>query len=199
MKDKIINPFKYVAGVTSFITGIIIISATAITGYFSKTHFPDIISVKTCPGFSIWYFFLQGFSNWIVLSLILYLIAVIFSKSSVRAVDIFGTQAVARFPYLIASFIGFSDSINKFGQYILWTYMQNGAPVDLSAPDVVIAIILMVLTLALTIWLVILMFNAFRVSANIKGSKSIVLFIVAFISSIVITHYISNFLIFKFS
>jgi hypothetical protein len=193
MNSKILNPFIFIAGLTSLFAGIVVLTATAVTGYFSKTHFPDIISVKIGADFSIWYYIIQSFSNWIVLSLILYLAAIIYSKSSVRAIDIFGTQAIARFPYLLAAFTGFSDSIDKLGKYFMWNYLQIGAPVNLSALTVITAIVLLIFTAVLTIWLVILMYNAFKVSSNIKGTNSIVLFIIVFI--IIISHY----LILKFS
>jgi len=199
MITKLINPFKYIAGVESLVVGILIILATAYIGYSSNTHFPDLISIKTCPDLPVWYFLLQGLSNWIVISTVLYSCAAVWSPSSIRFVDIFGTQALARFPYLIASFIGFSGSINKFGKYMLWTVIQKGESISLSTGNFVLAISLIILTFLLTIWLVALMFNAFKISANLKGTKVVVLFIIAFIVSMVITSYLSKYLFSKFS
>jgi len=199
MIKKLINPFKYIAGTSSLIAGVFIIILTAVIGFLSKTHFPDTISIKISPDLSIWYYIIQCFSNWIVFSIIIYLAALLFSKSSVRVVDIFGTQALARFPYIPASFIGFSDSLNRFGEYILWKYLQKGEPVDFSFSEGVYAILLMIATLALTIWLIVLMYNAFKVSSNIKGSKSVILFIISLIISIIATSYISKYLFLKFS
>jgi len=199
MNKAIFNPFKYVAGAKSLILGILIILITAYIGFLSNTHFPDLISIKLCSDFPVLYFVLQSFSNWLIFSTILYLCAIIVSTSSIRAIDIFGTQALARFPYLIAAFIGFSDSINKFAKYILWTSLKIGEPISLSTGNFVIAISLIILTFLLTIWLVALMYNAFKVSANIKGTKAVVFFIIVFIVSMVITGYISKYLFAKFS
>jgi hypothetical protein len=199
MITKLLNPFKYIAGVKSLVIGILIILVTAYIGYTSNTHFPDLISIKTCPDLPVWYFVIQSLSNWIVVSTLLYSCAIVGSQSSIRFVDIFGTQAFARFPYLIASFIGFSDSINKFGKYMLWTLLQNGESISLSTGNFVIAISLLILTFLLTIWLVALMYNAFKVSANLKGTKAVVLFIIVFIVSMIITGYISKYLFAKFS
>jgi hypothetical protein len=199
MITKLLNPFKYIAGVKSLVVGILIILVTAYIGYTSNTHFPDLISIKTCPDLPVWYFVIQSLSNWIVFSSLLYLFAIVGSPSSIRFVDIFGTQALARVPYLIASFIGFSDSINKFGKYMLWTLLQKGESISLSTGNFVIAISLLILTFLLTIWLVALMYNAFKVSANLKGTKAVVFFIIVFIVSMVITGYISKYLLVKFS
>ncbi|HPT20626.1 MAG TPA: hypothetical protein PLR88_01660 [Bacteroidales bacterium] len=199
MIKRLINPFIYIAGAPSLIAGILIIFLTSVIGYYSNTYFPDVISVKTAPGLKVWYLIILGFSNWLVLSTVLYLAAVIFSKSSVRVVDIFGTQALARFPYLLASFIGFSGSIDRFGKYVLWTYLQKGEPVIISVSTMIFAIILIVITIMLTVWLIVLNYNAFKVSANIKGTKSIVLFTTSLIISIVFTSLFSKFLFIQFS
>jgi len=195
MITKLFNPFKYIAGGYSLIIGVLVLLFTALIGFFSNTHFPDLISVKTCPDFPLQYFIIQSLSNWIVVSSIFYLISIIASTSKVRVIDIFGTQALARFPYLIASFIGFSNSVDNFGKYILWELMQKGEPIELNVSVIVIAVSLIILTLLLTIWLVVLMFNAFKVSANLKGYKLILLFIAGFILSIFLTGLISNQLI----
>lgn len=189
------NPFRYIAGVKSLVAGILVLLLTAIAGYFSHIHFPDLISVKTGPGFPLWYFILQSFSNWLVISILLYVLALIFSPSSVRAIDIFGTQAIARFPYLFAALAGFSGSLDKFGKYVVYNTLHQGEPVNLSTGDTVMAISILIFTLLLTIWMVVLMYNAFRVSANVKGGRSAALFIVAFVISMIATIFLSRYYI----
>ncbi len=199
MNKTIFNPFKYVAGAKALILGILIILITAYIGFLSNTHFPDLISVKLWSDFPVLYYVLQGLSNWLIFSTILYLCAIIFSTSSIRAIDIFGTQALARFPYLIAAFIGFSDSIIKFGKYTLWKYFKIGEQISLSTSSAVIAVSILFLVLLLTIWLVVLMYNAFKVSSNLKGTKSVVLFVIVFIVTVIVTSYATKYLITYFS
>lgn len=198
MIKKIINPFYYVAGIKSLIFGLIIIFATSIVGYLSRTHFPDIISIKTSPDFSFWYFVIQNFSNWFIVSTLFYIASIIFSKSSVRLVDIYGTQALARFPYFIASFVGFSGALDAFGKYLLWTLMRQGEPCEISVIQIISAILLIVFSLLLTIWLITLMFNAFKISANLKGKKLILIFIIVLIISLLFSGYLTKMLILKF-
>lgn len=195
MIKKLINPFHYIAGFKSLLLGVIIILSTSIVGYLSNTHFPDVISIKTSPHFPVYYFIIQGLLNWIVVSTIFYIASLLFSKSSVRIIDLFGTQALARTPYILASFVGFSDSINAFGKYLLWTLMHQGEPVEISSIDIMIAILFMIFTLLLTIWLITLMLNALKVSANLKGASLAVIFIVGLIISMVISVYLNTTLI----
>jgi len=195
MIKKLINPFHYIAGFKSLILGVLIILSTSIIGYLSNTHFPDIISIKTSPHFPAYYFILQGLLNWIVVSTVFYIASIIFSKSSVRIIDLFGTQALARTPYLLASFVGFSDSINAFGKYLLWDLMQQGEPIEISSIDIMLAILLMIFTLLLTIWLITLMLKALKVSANLKGASLTMIFIFGLIISMVISVYLNTTLI----
>jgi len=195
MISILFNPFKYIAGLKSFVAGVSIILITAFIGYLSHTHFPDLISVKICPAFPLWYFIFQSLADWLVFSIILYLGTIIFSASSVRFIDIIGTQALARAPYLIVSWMGFSNSIIQFSKYILWKALHYGNPVDLSIGNAISAVSMMFLSILTTIWMVTLMFNAFRISANLKGIKSVVLFIIVFIISMVLTSMFSMHLI----
>lgn len=191
--NKFLNPFRYIAGGKSLLVGIVVLLLTAITGYFSHTHFPDLISIKLSPAFPLWYFVAQVFTNWLVISVMLYLLALIFSSSSVRMVDIFGTQALARAPYFLAAVTGFFSAMHKFGRYILYTRFHQGEPVDLTSTDVVLVVFLMILSLFLSIWTIILMYNAFSVSANMKGGKAVAIFISAFIISMVTTLFLSRY------
>ena len=108
MSKYLFNPFRYIAGWESMAAGILVLLATSVIGYYSHIHFPDIISVKTNPGIPYYVLLVENGLNWLVPSIVLYLAALIFSSSSVRVVDVFGTQALARAPYLIAAFTGFS-------------------------------------------------------------------------------------------
>ncbi len=195
MFNKLINPFRYIAGGQSLFIGLLFITATSVTGYFSHTNFPDVISVKIEIEMPVMYYLIQGLINWLVLSTVFYIAAVIFSKSSVRIIDIYGTQALARAPYLLAAFTGFSESLNNFGRYILWTMLQQGESIHLSAFEIALAILILSITVLLTVWMITLMFNAFKVSSNIKGTKLILIFITGLIISIIITYYSTMILI----
>lgn len=184
---RLFNPFEYIAGSYSLIIGVLIILFTSLISFFSNTHFTDVISVKTGANYPMYYYIIQNLLNWVVISSILSFIAMFFSKSRIRIIDIFGTQALARAPYLLAALIGFSSSVDHLGKYILWHFMQLGEPIELGILAMVIAISLVVFTLLLSVWLIALMYNAFSVSANLKGFKSIILFVAGLIISIIIS------------
>lgn len=187
MSKYLFNPFRYIAGWESLAAGVLVLLCTSVIGYYSHIHFPDIISVKTNPGIPYYILLVENGLNWLVPSIVLYIAALIFSSSWVRVVDVFGTQALARAPYLIAALTGFSGAIDKFGQYTLWKSLNIGDPVVMSTGEIMLAVTLMLFMILSTIWMVVLMYNAFKVSANIKGSKLTIVFIVAMVISTAIT------------
>ncbi|HNW51063.1 MAG TPA: hypothetical protein PKH79_08275 [Prolixibacteraceae bacterium] len=187
MSKYLFNPFRYIAGWESLAAGVIALLATSVIAYFSHIHFPDLISVKTNPGIPYYVLLFENTINWLVPSILLYLSALIFSQSSVRVIDIFGTQALARAPYLIAALTGISGTIDKFGKYTLWKTVNVGDPVVMSTGEIMLAITLLLFMVLATIWMIALMYNAFKVSANIKGPKLIIPFIVVMVLSTAIT------------
>lgn len=195
MIKKLLNPFVYIAGGYSLLIGLLIIFCTSVISYYSNIHFPDILSVKTCSDYPFLYYFIQSIANWLVISTIFYIFAVIFSKSKIRLIDIFGTQALARLPYFFAALIGFSNAMDKFGSYILWKMLRQGEPVIMNTGAITFAIVLILITLLLTIWLVTLMFNAYKVAANLKRGKLIITFIISLILAIVLSVFINSKLI----
>lgn len=198
MLEKLINPFLFIAGPRSLIFGLLIILLTSIIGFYSHTYFPDIISIKVGAEFSLQHLIVQNLLTCFVVSTLFYLSSIILSKSSVRMVDVYGTQALARFPYLIASFTGFSGALNAYGKYMLWTLTQKGEPIELSTIEKTTAISLIIFSFGLSIWLITWMFNAFKISTNLKGAKLILTFIIIMISSMVILTYLSKELLVKF-
>lgn len=192
MIKKLINPFYYIAGTKSMIIGLALIFITSLTGYYSNTFFPDILSVKTGAEVTFIVSLLFNFVNWLLISLLLYIASLLFSKSSIRFIDLFGTQALARSPYLLAAMLGFSKSINRFGEYILWKYLSIGEPTHITPYEITIAIVLLTLTVIISIWMVTLMYNAFKVSSNIKGGKSVTIFIIVFILSLILSTIANN-------
>ncbi|MDD2491393.1 MAG: hypothetical protein PHV12_04270 [Bacteroidales bacterium] len=192
MIRKLINPFNYIAGAKSLLIGLAMIFITSLTGYYSNTFFPDILSVKTGVELTFKVSLLFNIVNWLSISLLLYIASLIFSKSSVRFIDLFGTQALARSPYLLAALLGFSKSINRLGEYFLWKYLSIGEPTDISSLEMTIAVVLLTLIVIISIWMITLMYNAFKVSSNIKGGKSVTIFIIVFILSIILSAFVNN-------
>lgn len=100
--------------------------------------------------------------------MMLYLSALLISKSNVRIIDILGTQILAKAPFLLASAISFIP----FFQFEMTT----------AIPEITVNLLVFgIVSLAIIVWVVVLMYNAYSVSANVTGTKAIVTFIVSLV------------------
>lgn len=186
------NPFRYIAGIKSLLSGIGILIVTALIASKSNVFFPDIISVKISPEISFFDLILQGLTNILIAGLVFYILATTTSKTQVRFIDIIGTQALARFPYVFAALIGFSNSLHKYTNYILSTISSNGANNQINQSEIIIAISLLLFVLLLSIWMITLMFNAYKTCSNLKGTRLTVSFIAGIILTMIFTLITNN-------
>lgn len=172
------RPFQFIAGTKSLLSGLVVLFVISLLGHLSNTFFDGVLDVHyMCPDKSsallthvVWVF-----GSWILLTIIMYLTALILTGRSVRLVDMAGTLAMARIPLIGAALWGFIPAIHLC--------IEN--PVDLQAfaNEALIPILLTLPSLVFIIWSVVLMYNAFSVSGNLKGRKGIIAFIIALLIS----------------
>jgi hypothetical protein len=179
------NPFKYIAGFKSLVIGWIIILITGCIAYYSNTHFDGAIDAHLHPGdrvYPAWHFLAEPFIAWSSVVLVFFATGKFFSTSAIRFIDVAGTFSLARCPFLFLALINFLGPGTKD--------VLNASPRALLTP---LVLIYALVSLAFCIWMIALMYNAFKVSCNIKGQKSVWLFItsliVAEVLSKIIFHY----------
>ena len=182
MKSKeifslMINPFTRIAGWQALGLGLVIVVLTGITGTFSHVTFDGVIDMhltqELTPGHSFEFLAIDIVS----LVLVMTITGFIISKGF-RFIDILGTMTLAKAPYLILAIAGYftvSPDINEI--------MKNPFIVFQS----VSFIFLTLLSVPVTIWTIILMFNALKTTCGVKGSKLAIAFIIALLISEIIS------------
>ena len=172
------NPFHLWAGAKALIAGLIAMIASGVIAYYSGTRFDGLLDFHFTGGagtsYSIIY---ESLIWWAFFSIFLYLCGIILSKSKVRLVDVFGTQALARVPFLLVAILSALPGVAEYA-IGLFTSMQNST----AGPQTGNAALfwpVMVISLLATIWAIALMWRAYKVSCNLKGTKAVVSFIAA--------------------
>lgn len=125
--------------------------------------------------------------NWIAISVIFAPIARFFgSGSRVRFIDIAGTQALARAPLAPAAAVCTLPWIrNSLAE--LPSALQN---YDFAGAGAGVLLASLVMLTGI-IWTVVLMWNAFSVSCNMKGGRGIALFVVAIVIGELVTKFLT--------
>ena len=176
MKTWLFNPFKFIAGTRALIFGLVAMLITAVVCMLTKWHLDGVIDIRQGKeGTSSYLYFIEPVIDWLCLVLPLYIFGSSFSVSSIRFIDVAGTSALARYPMLFA--------------VLAITLMPHhtGDPQSflnslLSDPNLIIRLVLLsLLLIPLTVWTVTLMYNAYSVSANLKGPKAAWSFVGSFL------------------
>jgi hypothetical protein len=182
------NPFRFVAGFKALLLGLAIMLISGLVCSFSNTHFDGVLDWHPGPEAPLWLFFAEGLINWVCMVIPLFFFGLIVSRSSFRMIDVLGTQALARWPYLITSVVMFPDANQRVIAYIMSKLTQT-APAAINSIDVFIFGFAMIAAILMTIWMVALMYRAYAVSCNIKGVVAVITFIVSLIGAEVLSKF----------
>lgn len=172
------RPFQFIAGIKSLLLGIITLLILSLLGHLSHTYFDGVLDVhyvctdapSTLLTHVIWIF-----GSWIIAVIIMYLTALILAGRSVRFIDMAGTLAMAKIPMIGAALWGFIPII----------HICIGNPVDLQLMmnEILVPTLLALPSLIFLIWSIVLMYNAFSISGNLKGTKGVLSFIATLLIS----------------
>lgn len=166
MKNSILfNPFIKIAGGKALALGGIAYLISVFLSYITGTHHYGLFNIDFAKGTVLWIYFIELGTQWFILSLLLYLFGAILSKSKIRVIDVFGTILLAKIPLIITPLF---RTIPYFQSFAIFS----------TAMFVVVGIYSITL-----IWTLVLLFNAFKVSCNLKQEKLIVSFILSIIIS----------------
>lgn len=181
MRAILFNPFKRYAGSTALLAGLAVILLTSLVAWTGQIHLDGVIDLHLGSSITFPQALGEGLLNFLSMSVICYLTALTMSGTRTRAIDIFGTQALARAPFLLACLVSVLAMDEKVIRYLEYTYLNKGTAVELSVPTVILFALASLVTLFCIVWMVLLMYRAYSVSANLKGAKAVISFIAALI------------------
>ena len=182
----IFNPFVYIAGGQALALGLAAIFVAGLLGYFSDTHFDGVLDTHTGLAAPAAIFLAEGYVDWLCLSVVLLVIGKFASGTSFRVIDLFGTQALARWPTVFTVLLTQAPAYQRFIQNLVHQLVTKGAAAFTTpdaamrlflTPDTPIFLLVVILMLPPFVWLVLLMYNSYSVSCNLRGGKAIGTFI----------------------
>jgi hypothetical protein len=181
LRQWLFNPFQFIAGSGTLLLGLIIMLASAFLGSLSNTHFDGVLDVHSGTAAPLWFFLTEVLIDWLCISIVLLIAALFVSRSSFRVVDVFGTQALARAPYLISALALLSKGSIRFTNYLVSKITQQVPAEAIKSTDILFFAVGLIVVLLMIVWMVVLMYRAYSVSCNTKGGKAIGSFIAALI------------------
>jgi len=187
VSTALLNPSWYVAGGPALGLGLALILLGGLIGSFGSTHFDGVLDYHTGRPAPLWLFLAEGVIDWLALAVLLYTAGRMLSRSHhLRAIDVFGTQALARAPYLLVALTtllpGYQRSIARSIENLRQIAAGNaGSITSMSGNSIDFSVFLAVglFNLVMLIWMVALMYRAYANSCNLKGTRAVVSFIAA--------------------
>ncbi len=168
------NPFHFLAGGQALAYGLTCIALATWLGGIFDLRFTGVISFQRTAPAPLWYAIAQGLMAWAIPSALLYVGGRLISRSRVRPIDVFGTQALARAPGLLIALIAVSPPFLD-----LTTALIAQGISYLSIAQLALLISAGLVLILLMVWMVFLMYRAFAVSCNVAGGRAITVFIAA--------------------
>ncbi len=164
--NKLCNPFEYLSTSRAFWWGIAGTVLEILLLIPASEPITDFVGVMTLLS--------SNLLLWLPLSLLLYVIALVASPSKIRAVDIFATNLFSLLPSIVGlGLLGIVASRLRLVECEPCSFVD----VLLSAADYLTIILLSVLL----VWSMVWGYFAYSISANLKGMRGIVIYVVCYV------------------
>jgi len=194
---KFYNPHEKIGGYNALYAGLVVILISAAIGSWLNVHLNGNLQVALMPERGFWFTLAEHIAPWLVYSSLFFILGVVLSKSKIRFVDVAGSFALARVPFVLivltGIFAGREETMSKLFQAAIQNPGQGLGGVALSGGEIVFLIAYMAIILALFIWFIALIYHGYRISCNLSGTK----LIVSFIAGIIVAEVLSQTLIQK--
>ena len=170
MKNKvklIVNPFIRIAGGQALIWGFLGLIVSTLLCWISGYHYHGLLHFGPAPNPAWWCYLAEHLIVWLIPALLFYLGGLFLSHPRIRVIDVLGTVLFAQLPLLGMNLISLLPAMRMMSQMNM-----NMSPEEMLAqPYFVLAMILTLLGLPFLILTLIWMFNALKVSCNLKQWK----------------------------
>lgn len=170
MKNKvklIVNPFIRIAGGQALIWGFLGLIVSTLLCWISGYHYHGLLHFGPAPNPAWWCYLAEHLIVWLIPALLFYLGGLFLSHSRIRVIDVLGTVLFAQLPLLGMNLISLLPAMRMMSQM----NMNMSSEEMLAQPYFILAMILTLLGLPFLILTLIWMFNALKVSCNLKQWK----------------------------
>ena len=170
------NPYRRIAGGQALAIGLTGIVVSGLAAAVAGVHFDGLLDFH--PGYRVSFQvpIVEGLVNWSVVTVLLVLVSFLVAPRTVRVVDIAGTQALARWPLLLAALACMPAAVRQGNEEAVAAAVE-GRMVTPPAVSLVAGLF----ASACAIWMVWLMWKAFAVSCNQRGGRAVAIFVAAVI------------------
>lgn len=189
MKTLLFNPFKKYSEHQLLIFGFIMAVAGVVFATMTNTHFDGVLDAHFGKQVSIKTAVLQSVINIVSIVVVFYPLGK-WINSKTRLIDIFNLSLIVKVPAYFMMPLNINDWAYSKTEPLLKA-MAHPFNLQFTPETIVFLIISSILALLVFVWLIVLLYNGFKVATNLKGTKHIIMFIIA----IIVTEIVSKVLL----
>ena len=176
MKNKLLNPFRYMPIRQATCWGLVALILSAVLCWQAGLRITSLTQINFA-GDALWVATARQVIVWVLFSLVLYAAGVIFSKSKVRFQDVAAFNLFARIPFDISLLIFLFPQVRS----VMGLLMDNSLNTALQYMNLLTIVGLV--SLVLCVWYMVWSYMAFSEATNLKGGRGVAIFAVAWIIS----------------
>jgi hypothetical protein len=185
MKTLLFNPFKRYSELQLLAFGLITAIVGVVCASLTNTHFDGVLDTHFGKDVSLKTAALQSIINSISIILVFYPVGK-WINSKTRLIDIFNISLIVKIP----AYFMMPLNINN------WAYLKTEPLLEAVSdpfalqftPEMILFLALSsILAILIFVWLIVLLYNGFKVATNLKGTKHIIMFIIAIIVSEIVS------------
>ena len=175
------SPSLRIAGGRALLWGVAGLAVCALCAVFNGVHPNGLLNFGPSVATAVWLPFVEYLIIWLVPAAVFYGLGASLSSSRVRAIDVFGTAAFALLPLVAVNLTQLLPSIRTAYDEITAAVL-GGAEFDMARITAVtlepMFLLHIVLLMAALVLMMIWLFNAVKVSCNLKGGRLWTVFLV---------------------
>ncbi len=185
--DYLKRPFEYIAGIQALLLGLLFLAVSIFLGVLFNARFDGLLNLHFVQETNISQLVTEQLINFFSLLILFFLIAKIIGARQARFIDLAGTLLLAMAPLSIMPILNYNELLFTASQGLL-EQIQSSQPVESSITAIIVVTsLLMVLAI---IYMVSLMFQAYKICTNFKGTKLIVSFMVGILSAAILSKFL---------
>ncbi|WP_280764784.1 YIP1 family protein [Parabacteroides sp. PFB2-10] len=174
-----LNPFVKIAGGKALLWGVLGIVVATATSWYSGFHYHGLLHFGPAPNDAWWCYVVEHLVVWLVPALLFFIGGLLLSTSRIRIVDVFGTVAFAQLPFILMNLFTLLPPMQRLN-----TLDFDLPPSQLlNQPGLLVTLWFSLISIVFLVWILVWMYNALKVSCNLKGTKLGVLYTIVIIGS----------------